>query len=234
MSLANFSPATEHTLRQRGIDLITPLTPEHFPDICARVSEACDALNLPMPDIYTANHDGPKVITVEDKAVILSSSLLETLEAREIAGVVAHELANREMNFQRPIRNFLPWVSGLAAIGAVEYAAPLPGVWKHLSAVALGATVAGGLNLLNDTAQRYEADREAARVVGHEAMIGALQKIGNWHRQHDASEQTPLAFRAVEAIYQLFDPYPPLDSRVARLERERKAGTNASSVLSRG
>lgn len=231
MSMSDFSPAKERALHRRGIDALFAITAENQPELIEKTRFASNELGIPMPNLYEANHNGPKAIMVDDHAVVLSKSLMQSLSPDEIAAVVTHELANNQLNNDHPFNEWLPWMSGMASTVLAETLLPAKGAMKHLASVALGCLVAGGINWTLDSRQRYQADAIAAQIIGRDTVISALQNIQAWHKENDSKETLSLAFRTVEAINEVFNHYPPLESRVERLKRERAQPTDTVRVV---
>ncbi len=166
--------------------------------------------------------------------VAFSSQLLAKLTPAEITAVVAHEvahIANRDM---------LAIVLLQGAINSIVLAVVAPlnlfrvanlfsdrfslgaevCLWLAKTAVALALTFVGGLMVKAFSRRReFRADALAARIVGHDAMIGALTAIA---KDDAAIPRGQLGYAAFKIAGrspwgEFFSTHPTLERRVVAL-----------------
>ncbi len=163
--------------------------PAEYPTLHATVTRLAQAADLPVPAVYVADRQGPLAMTTglstDDAELVVSTGLLDALSERELAAVVAHELAhvkNRDAAVMTLVE--LPLASArhlgmvLRSSGGVHFA--LLGV--ALASYAFWAT---GRALVASLSRSRElaADRGATALLGDpSALAGALETLA-----HDAT-----------------------------------------------
>jgi heat shock protein HtpX len=181
----------------------------------------------------------------EHAAVAATTGILQLLSARELRGVMAHELAHvahRDILISTvsatmagaisALANFAMFFGGRGEDG--RPANPLASI-----AVALLAPLAAGLiQMAISRAREYEADRGGAEVSGDpHALADALAKI-----QMYAEGQIPMAPAEAHpetaqmmilnplsggGISSLFSTHPPTEERITRLRAMARSGRGA-------
>lgn len=181
----------------------------------------------------------------ERPAIAISEGLVRRLSLREIAGVIAHEVAH--------IRNGDLWVMGLAdltarvmqglsllalALAAINLTIQLRGgeTMSWLAIALLYATPAL-LNLLQLALSRmreFEADRDAAALTGDAVgLAGALRRIDTYTGHFWEDLLPPVAVRRVPQP-SLLRTHPPADARIARvLDAARAPATDPLVIIER-
>src|SRR5690606_23073519 len=202
------------------------------------VQELAGRAGLPMPKVYIIHEDQPNAFATgrnpENAAVAATSGILQMLSARELRGVMAHELAHvqhRDILISTisatlagaisALANFAMFFGGRGSDG--RPANPIAGI-----AVALLAPMAAGLiQMAISRAREFEADRGGAEISGDpHALADALVKIHNYARgipmataeAHPETAQmmimNPLSGGGLAG---LFSTHPATEERVARL-----------------
>ena len=202
------------------------------------VQELAGRAGLPMPKVYIINEEQPNAFATgrnpENAAVAATTGILKMLSARELRGVMAHELAHvqhRDILISTisatlagaisALANFAMFFGGRSSDG--RPANPLAGI-----AVALLAPMAAGLiQMAISRAREFEADRGGAEISGDpQALADALVKIHNYARgipmataeAHPETAQmmimNPLSGGGLAG---LFSTHPATEERVARL-----------------
>jgi len=184
--------------------------------------------NVPCPRLLVARTSAPNAFTIglspRRTVIVVSTGLLERLNAREREAVLAHELAhvaNRDSQVMTAVS--LPRTLGGLLVGG-----PFCGTLIWLVVWPLGLPLWAIGTLLTLTVSRYReysADRGSALLTGEpEQLMSALQKLT------DAGSTIPAGdlrdFVAVEALcivpssgrrIELLMDHPPLEKRLAHL-----------------
>ncbi|AKR57475.1 Zn-dependent protease [Devosia sp. H5989] len=167
-----------------------PVDPRSAPDLYNMVEGLARNAGLPTPAIYLIHTDQPNAFATgrnpQNAAVAVSTGLLQRLEPREVAGVIAHELAHIRN------RDTLTMVITATVAGAISMLAqfglffgggnnnrdnPLGGIGTLL-AVLVAPLAAMLVQMAISRTREYEADRDGARISGDPlALASALSKI---------------------------------------------------------
>ena len=208
------------------------------PQFYAMVRELAQRAGLPMPRVYLIAEAQPNAFATgrnpENAAVAATTGILNLLSAREIRGVMAHELAHvqhRDILISTISATMAGAISALANFamffgGRDSEGRPANPVASIL--VALLAPLAASLiQMAISRAREYEADRGGAEICGDpNALADALTKIDRYARgipmqvaeEHPATAQmmimNPLSGGGIAG---LFSTHPATEERVARL-----------------
>ncbi len=205
------------------------------------VAELAARAALPMPRVYIIDEAQPNAFATgrnpEHAAVAVTSGILQLLSARELRGVLAHELAHVEhrdilistisatmAGAISALANFAMFFGGRDSEGRRN---PLAGIL-----VALLAPIAASLiQMAISRAREFDADRGGATTSGDPgALADALAKIEAYARglpmgaaeAHPETAQmmivNPLAGGGIAG---LFATHPPTEERIARLRAMR-------------
>ena len=209
------------------------------PQFYGMVRELAQRAGLPMPRVYLIDEDQPNAFATgrnpEHAAVAATTGILQLLSARELRGVMAHELAHvahRDILISTvsatmagaisALANFAMFFGGRSEDGRPSN--PLASI-----AVALLAPLAASLiQMAISRAREYEADRGGAEVSGDpHALADALAKIQMYAEgripmapaeAHPETAQmmilNPLSGGGISG---LFSTHPPTEERIARL-----------------
>jgi heat shock protein HtpX len=215
--------------------------PMESPELYGMVRELAARADLPMPRVYLIPEQAPNAFATgrnpSHGIVAVTEGLLATLDRREAAGVIAHELGhirNRDtliMAVAATLAGALSALADMAIWGALlgggrhdneEGASPLGG----LLGVLIAPVVAMLVQMSISRAREYLADEAAARFTGDPlALASALRKIEAWSRELPMQAATPATAHlfihnpfALEGMANLFRTHPPTEKRVARLE----------------
>jgi heat shock protein HtpX len=199
---------------------------------------------LPMPRVYVSPQQAPNAFATgrnpKKAAVCATEGLLHMLDDREIAGVMAHELAHVKH------RDIL--ITSVAATigGAISYLGYMlmwggggrdrEGGGNPLAALAvmiLGPLAAGLIQAAISRSREFNADTVGGEITGDPmALATALEKI------HAASHAMPMdvnpAYNSMfiaeplnamgESIGNLFQTHPPLEKRLLNLIGKESTG----------
>ncbi len=202
------------------------------------VQDLAGRAGLPMPRVYIIDEAQPNAFATgrnpEHAAVAATSGILHLLSARELRGVMAHELAHvqhRDILLSTisatmagaisALANFAMFFGGRGESG--RPANPLAGILVML----LAPLAASLIQMAISRAREFEADRGGAEFCGDpNALADALIKIDAYARgipmapaeAHPETAQmmimNPLSGGGIAG---LFSTHPPTEERVARL-----------------
>src|ERR1700712_5585427 len=215
------------------------------PQFYGMVQELAQKAGLPMPRVYLIDEPAPNAFATgrnpEHAAVAATTGILQVLSARELRGVMAHELAhvkNRDILISTisatmagaisALANFAMFFGGRDSEGRPSN--PIASI-----AVAILAPIAASLiQMAISRAREFEADRGGAQISGDpQALASALEKIHAYAsgtpfptaEQHPATAQmmimNPLAGGGIS---KLFSTHPATEERVARLMEMARTG----------
>ncbi|NGN62495.1 zinc metalloprotease HtpX [Streptomyces sp. A7024] len=233
-----------------------PVTREEQPQLYGVIDRLCAQADMPVPRVAIADMDLPNAFATgrnpTHTVVCVTTGLQRRLEPEELEGVLAHELshvAHRDVAVIT-IASFLGVLAGLVARFAF-YSQLFRDRRDQNTAVALAAVMAVSALvyalsfLLIRALSRYRelaADRAGALLTGRpSALASALTKIsGDMARIPTGDLRTARAFnaffftpalRADGGLSRLLSTHPPLDRRLAQLERisAELAGRRAGS-----
>jgi heat shock protein HtpX len=219
---------------------------EQAPELHAMVERLCAMADLPKPKIAIVDTDVPNAFATgrspKHAAVAVTSGLWRRLEPKEIESVLAHELshvANRDV-LVMTVASFFAMLAGVLTRFGL-YAGMWGGgnrsnnnnavpVWLIVFAVSILTYVISWVLIRTISRYReYAADRGSALITGApENLMSALQKISSEMfriPQRDLREvQAMNAFFIIpasvkRATSELFMDHPPLEKRLAALER---------------
>jgi len=204
------------------------------------VKELAGRAGLPMPRVYLINEAQPNAFATgrspEHAAVAATSGILQMLSARELRGVMAHELAHvqhRDILISTISATMAGAISALANFAMFfggrdeegRPANPLAGIL-----VALLAPLAASLiQMAISRAREFEADRGGAQISGDPlALADALAKIDAYARgiPMAAAEAHPETAQMMimnplsgGGLAGLFSTHPATAERIARLRQ---------------
>jgi len=213
------------------------------PQFYRMVRDLAARAQMPMPRVYVIDDAQPNAFATgrnpENAAVAATVGLLRMLDAREVAGVMAHELAHVK-NRDSPIMTVTATLAGaigmLANFGMMFGASARDsegrpnalGAVLGIAAAILAPLVAGLVQMAISRSREYEADRIGAEICGQPLWLAnALGKLDHAAKRIDnpraeASPATahlfivnPLHARKVDS---LFSTHPSLANRIARLQ----------------
>ncbi len=213
------------------------------PQFVAMVRELATKAGIPMPKVYLIDEDAPNAFATgrnpANAAVAATTGIIRVLSARELRGVMAHELAHVK---HRDILISTISATMAGAIGMLaNFATMFGGRGGQRSnpiaaiAVALLAPLAASLiQMAISRAREFEADRGGAEMSGDPAALAsALDKIQRFAqgRPMDAAERHPETAQmmivnplSAGGLRGLFSTHPPTEERVAALMAMAQAG----------
>ncbi len=233
-------------LRASGAKIVSP---EEMPQLHAMVERLAAMAELQKPRVAFVDTDVPNAFATgrnqKHAVVAVTRGLWERLDEREIEGVLAHELthiANRDVLVMTVASFFAMLAALLTRFGL--YAGMFGGfgggnrdsnnnsvpIWLIVIVVSFVTYILSWVLIRTISRYReYSADRGSALITGApEYLMSALQKISSQITlipQRDLREVEGMnAFfiipaRVKEGVNELFMDHPPLEKRLAALER---------------
>ena len=201
-----------------------------YPEIHRQVEALSEEMGIDKPRLMIARMGVPNAFAVGRKGagtVVVSQELLATLDAEEVEGVLAHELAhisNRDVVM-------MVLGQGIASIVAIvaQWVVLLTGdneIADFFLAIVVGQVVQMVVMLFVMAISRYReyvADSDAAGAIGSgEPLARALEKIsrGNERANESAIDEQVNAlciFGEERGLARLFATHPPMEKRIERL-----------------
>ncbi|WP_297110115.1 zinc metalloprotease HtpX [uncultured Devosia sp.] len=217
-----------------------PVERSRAPELYDMVDVLSKRAGIPTPAVYVIETDQPNAFATgrdpNNAAVAVSSGLLRQLDTREVAGVVAHELAhikNRDTLTMTITATLAGAISALAQFGLFFGGGnnrdnPLGGIGAILM-VFLAPLAAMLVQMAVSRTREYEADRHGAEISGDPlALASALHKIATLagRQVNVAAERNP----AMAHMYivnplsgarmdNLFSTHPDTGNRIVALQR---------------
>ena len=212
------------------------------PDLHRIVAELAAASGMPKPRVYIADDPSPNAFATgrnpAHAAVCCTTGILNLCTEREMRGVLAHELShvrNRDILTASVAATIALGISIIAQIA--QFSLFFMGgdeeesggqILVTLLVAFLAAPAAAIIQLAISRAREYEADHDGA-LASHDplALAGALRKLEARTAQVPMQVAPALAPLYIvnpfgnrrASLSALFSTHPPLQERIARLER---------------
>ena len=219
------------------------VTENDSPEFYRVVRDLAARANLPMPKVYLIPSDGPNAFATgrnpHHAAVAATRGILKILNREELAGVMAHELAHVKN------RDILIGTIAAAVAGVISMLATMAqfamifggfggdrrddrggGIIGMLAVMILAPIAAMLIQMAISRSREYQADATGAKICGNPLWLAsALKKLDV------ASKRIPLDANPATAhmfivnplrgggMASLFSTHPPMDERIARLEK---------------
>lgn len=211
--------------------------PEDAPELYRMVDELRQKAGLPMPVVAIAPKEQPNAFATgrnhRHAVVCVTAGLLKLVDRRELAGIIAHELAH--------IKHYHMLVSTVAATmaGAVVMVARWGmffggrnerNLVVMILMMILAPIAAMIIQMAISRTNEFQADATGARIAGDpDGLASALARLESTARQipmevNQAAAQlaivNPLRGRG-GGMMRLFRTHPPTEERIARLRELR-------------
>ncbi len=226
-------------LKMYGAKEITPDNMQ-FRNYYNMVKELAENAQLPMPKVYVMDEAQPNAFATgrnpEHAAVAATTGIMQALTARELRGVMAHELAHvkhRDTLISTISATMAGAISAIGTFGMLFGGGHNGNGERNLSPVLailmmiLAPLAASLIQMAISRSREFEADRMGAEICKDpKALASALEKIHNYAHQianpiaeaHPETGQmmiiNPLSGRSFDS---LFSTHPKTEERVARL-----------------
>src|SRR5256885_3483596 len=234
--LAQFFTSDKLALHAMGAREVTP---EEAPEFHAMIERLCVQADLPKPRVAVADTDMPNAFAVgrsPSKATVCATTgIMRILSPAELEGVMAHELThvqNRDVLVMTIASFFATVAAYIVQFGFFFGGGEDDDGDSFLVLLLVSLAVYAISFFLMQALSRYRefaADRGSGIITGRpSALASALLKIsGTMDRipQKDLRATSELAAfyifppRAKAAVGNLFSTHPPMEKRIAALER---------------
>jgi heat shock protein HtpX len=219
------------------------------PELFRLVRDLTVRAGLPMPKVYIIPEETPNAFATgrnpQHAAVAVTEGLLRMLDRRELAGVLAHELAhvqNRDtliMTVAAAIGGALSMLANMAMWsslfgGSSDDEDEGGGLVGGLAGIIVAPIAASMIQSAISRSREFMADEAGARISGDPmALASALRKIEGWSQQvpmHSGSPATAHLFiinpfgGLSGGMLRLFSTHPSTADRIARLETMARSG----------
>src|SRR6478752_4435150 len=242
ISLFQYFTSDKLALRAAGAKIVSR---EEAPELHDMIERLCAMADLPKPQVAIMDTPVPNAFATgrspKHAAVCVTTGLWNRLEPKEIEGVLAHELShigNRDVLIMT-VASFFAMLAALLSrfmlyagmFGGDRRDNNGPPVWLIVLAIVSILVYALSYILIRTISRyrEYAADRGSALITGSpEYLMSALQKISSQMTlipQQDLREVEGMnAFFIIpasvkKATSELFMDHPPLEKRLAALEK---------------
>jgi heat shock protein HtpX len=200
------------------------------------VREIAQRLTIAMPEVWVYNSPDPNAFATgpskNNSMVAVSTGLLENLKEDEVKAVLAHEMGhvyNGDMFATTVLaglmNTFVYYIAMWVRRFFAERDQAALGFGLSLVLQIIVSILASVVISWFSRRREFGADAFAAKVYGKDSMIGALRAIDRWvnRAQFQYSTQDALATMKISGntggFMSLFSTHPPLEVRIAALER---------------
>ena len=222
------------------------VSPAEAPELHRLVAELARRAGLPMPRVAIVESDAPNAFATgrnpRHGVVAVTTGIMRILDRDELAGVIAHELGhikNRDTLISAVaatiagaitmIANMAQWAlmfGGLGSSSDDEDGGGVAGLVGGLFLIILAPIAATLIQLAISRAREFDADASGAHIAGNPiALASALRKLEAWSARRPMAVNPATAHMYIVnplrggAIAGLFSTHPPIEQRIARLER---------------
>jgi heat shock protein HtpX len=223
-----------------------PVSEKELPEVYAIVRKLTDRANLPMPEIYITPSPQPNAFATgrnpQHAKVAVTEGILRTLSARELEGVLAHELGHVK-NHDILISSLAAMLAGvITAIANIMQWAAIFGFGNRddreggnfateIAMMILAPIAATVVQLAISRSREYKADATGAHLVGDpnpladalEALEGYAHRIPSGVNPATSHMFIVNPFRG-NNLMRLFSTHPSTEERVRRLRMMRVLG----------
>lgn len=222
-----------------------PVSESELPEVYRMVRHLTQRANLPMPEIYVTPSPQPNAFATgrnpQNAKVAVTEGILRALSARELEGVLAHEIGhikNRDILISSlaatlagvitSITNLLQW--GLIFGGGRQDDRD-NNTAVELAAIILAPIAAAVIQMAISRSREFKADVAGAQLVGDgNPLADALISLENYSHRIPSGFNPATSHMFIvnplrgRSIMHLFSTHPPTEERVRRLRDMRILG----------
>ncbi len=246
MNFASYWWSDKIVLRMYGAQEISE---RDAPELFRLVSDLTSRADMPMPKVYIIPEDTPNAFATgrnpQHAAVAVTEGLLRMLDRRELAGVLAHELAhvkNRDtlvMTVAASIGGALSMLANMAMWNSLFGSSSDDdeegsGLMGGLLGIIVAPIAASLIQMAISRSREFLADEAGAQMTGDPlALASALRKIESWSQQlpmHSGNPAmahlfiiNPFGGMSASGLLRLFSTHPSTEDRISRLETLARA-----------
>ncbi len=225
-----------------------PLGPQEAPDLMRIVARLSQNAEIPVPAIYLIDKDQPNAFATgrnpDNAAIAMTTGIIRLLNAEELAGVIAHEMAhikNRDTLIMTVSATVAGAISMIAQFGLFFGGGrdrPMGMMGTILMAI-LAPMAAMVIQMTISRTREYAADQTGAEICRNPMWLAsALVKISNSNVMLVTAERFPTTAHlfihnplTVRGTDSLFSTHPDIGNRVAELqELAREMGQNVMTL----
>lgn len=218
-----------------------PVNRQQAPALHSIVEELSRSANMPMPSIWIAPTENPNAFATgrnpNNAAVCCTEGILKILDERELKGVLGHELShvyNRDIltaSVAAAMAGIITTVAQFSLLfggGRGEGGSQGAGLGALIAAL-FAPLIATVVQLGISRTREYDADLDGAKLTGDPmGLASALAKIDAISRNHPLPKTPDTESAAAMMIANpfkggaarnLFATHPPMEDRIARLQR---------------
>ena len=160
---------------------------------------------------------------IDDSAVAVTDALIRQLTARELAGVLAHEIThikNEDIKVMSIADMVSRFTSALSTMGIIAIIFNVTGFfgtlpWLGIAAMIFAPMVGSLLQLALSRTREFDADYGAALLTGDpDGLSSALRKLESWQKRRLESMALPVGRMSQPSMLR---SHPPTDERIERL-----------------
>ncbi|MEM7567709.1 MAG: zinc metalloprotease HtpX [Pseudomonadota bacterium] len=234
MNVVGYWNSDKIVLRMHGAREVDAAT---APQLHAMVAELSRRADLPMPKVYVIENAQPNAFATgrnpDNAAVAATTGLLSALDADEVAGVMAHELAhirNRDtliMTITATLAGAISMLTNIAMFSGGNRNSPF-GALGTIAAIIVAPLAAMVVQMAISRTREYSADRLGAEISGQPlALASALAKIARLAGRtvNMPAERNPATAHLFiinplngERADSLFSTHPATENRIAALQ----------------
>ncbi|MCL6632657.1 MAG: zinc metalloprotease HtpX [Alicyclobacillus herbarius] len=223
-----------------------PVAEHEYPELYAIIRRLAHRAGLPMPQVYITPSPQPNAFATGRNAshakVAVTEGILRALSARELEGVLAHEIGHIK-NHDILIGSLAAMMAGLitSIANMLQWAAIFGfgrrddedngGILGELAMMILAPIAATLIQFAISRAREYKADATGAELVGDpNPLADALERL-EAYAQHIPGGFSPATSHLfivnplrAERLVNLFSTHPPTSERIRRLRAMRLLG----------
>jgi heat shock protein HtpX len=217
-----------------------PVTEAELPEVYTIVRNLANRAGLPMPEIYVTPSDQPNAFATgrnpAHAKVAVTEGIIRALPARELEGVLAHEMAhvrNHDIligSLAAMMAGVITWIANILQWGMIFGDRDREGNngIGDLVAIILAPIAATVIQLAISRSREYKADAIGAKLVGDgNPLADALEHLESYSSRRPANVNPAAAHMFIvnplrgHNLVQLFSTHPPTEERIRRLREMR-------------